>query len=283
MDRQSRTTSQVLTLVAGIAVSTALGVFFYVKTDVATALATLAGLIGTVITLQVESIVHARHLHEEGQRQQLLARRVEAIAGMSELLDHSLSAYGSIEQTYAGTMVPRRLARKAFEDCLSTLRDLQRGHYRTPDSEESPNSPFYALTEQAQRSLLATTARSDIEWWLNTRLSHNYWRLNQEALARGVSITRIIMYQDWTDEIDFLAKKHHEAGVRVMRVVEDQLPPTLRQNLVVWDGASAWEPHYNAIGEWIESSFTFASQDVALMLDRLKMIESCAEPYPPKA
>jgi hypothetical protein len=281
MERESRTVSQIVTLVAGVALSTALGVFFYLRTDVSTAIATLAGLIGTVITLQVEAMAHARHLHEEGLRNQRLVQRVEAIAGMAELLDSSLSAYGAIEQKYASTIVPH-LARKAFEDCLGTLRDLQRGNYRAPDSEDSPSSPFYVLTEQTQRTLQATTARSDIEWWLETRLSRTFWRLNEEALARGVSITRIILYSEWTDDLDFLAKKHHEAGVRVMRVVEDQLPPPLRENLLIWDGAAAWEPHYNAIGEWIESSFVFSPEHVALLLDRYKMIESCAEPYPPK-
>jgi len=272
----------VLTVVAGVALSTALGVFFYIKTDLATAVGTLAGLIGTVITLQVEALMSERRRHEEGTRQQRLVERVEAITGMPELLDHSLSAYGVIEQAYAGTMATR-LARKAFEDCLSTLQGLQRGHYSTPDSDESSNSPFYSLTEQAQRSLVATTARSDIEWWLNTPLSGNYWRLNQEALRRGVTITRIIIYQAWTDDIDLLAKMHQEAGVRVLRVVEAHLPPTLRQNLLIWDGAVGWEPHYNAISEWIGSSFTFAAQDVALMLDRFKLIESCAEPFPAKS
>jgi len=279
MDRENRRTAEALTVISGVVLSSALAVFFYVKTDTGPALGTLAGLIGTVITLQVEALVREHRLHEESTRQQRLVHRVEAIAGMSELLDHSLGAYAAIEQAYADGM-PTRLARKTFEDCLGTLQDLQRGRYSSLESEDAPNSLFHMLIKQVQHSLLTTTARSDIEWWLNAAVSRNYWQLNREAMQRGVHITRIFLYREWTEEIDLLAKTHHEAGVRVMRVAEGQLPPMLRENLLIWDGVCGFEPHYNALGEWMESSYTFASQDVTRMIDRFKLIESCAERFP---
>jgi hypothetical protein len=277
-DRQAR--SAMLILVSGVALSTVLGVVFYFRTDVNTALATFAGLIGTTITLQVESLVRARRGHEAATRQQRLVAQMEATAWMPELLDRALGAYHAIERTHGSTMAVE-LAHEIFEDTRLRLEELRRGRYVSPDSDESPRSAFYRLTERLRTSMLATSAGSDLDWWQDPSESRIVWRLNEQALRRGVTITRIFIYRTWTDELDAVAKTHHAAGVHVLRVAERQLPPMLRLNLVIWDATCAHEPQYNTGGEWISSSFTSAEQDLAVMLDRFKQIESQAEPWPP--
>jgi len=282
MKRENNERTERLTLVTGVVLSVALGVFFYFRTDLSTALATFAGLIGITITLQIESLFRERRDREEATRQQRLIERIESVAWMPELLDHALSAMGVIEQTYRSTMAVD-LARKAFDDCLAQLKDLQRGHYSTPDTEDSPNSPFYALTEQLRHSLLTTAIGEDLEWWLHPSVSRTYWHLNVQALRRGVTIRRIFIYEDWTDELAKVATLHHESGVQVFRVAREQLPATLRINLIIWDGTCSLEFRNNSAGEMIGQIFTFAAQDLALMEDRFKLIESCAERWPAKA
>jgi hypothetical protein len=279
MDRGNRGRSQMLTLVIGVLLSTVLGVFFYFRTDLNTAIATFAGLTGTTITLQVESLLQEREIREQTTRQQRLVHRIESTIWMPELLDDAVSAFAVIEQTYGATMAVE-LARKAFDDCRTRLGELQRGRYITSDADESPNSPALPLTERLRDSLLATSSGDDISWWLDASTSRNYWRLNIEALQRGVMIERIFIYRQWTDELDAVAKAQHASGVRVLRVLEDQLPATLRLNLVIWDELCGLEPQHNSAGEWIGSSFTFAAQDLALLLDRFKMIEHFAEQWP---
>lgn len=269
--------AQQLTIVIGVALSTALGVFFYVKTDLSTAMGTFGGLIGTVITLQIESIFRERREREETTRQQRLVERVEQIGWMPGLLDEALGAVGHVERTYGGTMAVS-LVRKAFDDCLAQLRDLQRGRYFTVDDDNSPNSPVRALTERLQSRLLATSAGEDITWWLRPSSNQSvYWPLNEQALQRGVEIKRIFIYREWSDELEALARRQTENGVKVLRVVQDLLPSPLRINLTIWDDTCGFELHHNSAGEVAGQSFTFADQDLALMLDRFKLIESCAE------
>lgn len=280
MDRQTQTRSGILILVSGVALSTVLGVVFYFRTDLNTALATFAGLIGTTITLQVESLVRSHRTHEATTRQQRLVAQMESTAWMPELLDHSLGAFNAIERTH-GSGMPVELAREIFEDCRHRLEELRRGRYAGGEADESPRSAYYRLTERLHTGMLATSAGSDLDWWQDPAANRILWRLNEQALRRGVSIKRIFIYRTWTDELDAVAKTHQAAGVQVMRVAENQLPPTLRLNLVIWDAACAHEPQYNTAGDWITSTFTFAEQDLAVMLDRFTQIESQAEPWPP--
>jgi hypothetical protein len=172
------------------------------------------------------------------------------------------------------------LARRTLEQCQAQLENLARGRYSTADADESPNSPVNRLTAQARGSILATSAGSDLQWWQYSQSTRGYWRLNREAMERGVIIRRILIYRTWTGELEQLAKQQHEAGVQILRVSEEQLPAPLRLNTVIWDDVCAMEPEYNSAGEWINTHFVFGAQDLALSLDRFKLIESCAEPWP---
>lgn len=280
MGRSSRGRSQAFTLISGVVLSTILGVFFYFKTDLTTAVATFAGLVGTTITLQIESLIQEREARDMVTRQQRLFQRIEMTPWLPRLLDEAVESYADIEHDYGGTMA-LKLARKAFEDCHAQLAELARGRYGTFDGDESPNSPLNALTEAVRQSLLATSSGDDVDWWLDNAATRNYWRLNVEAAKRGVPVKRIFIYREWTDQIKALADAHFAAGVQVFRVAERDLPPVLCINIVIWDEQCGLVPQHNAAGEWIASNFTFAPQDLALLLDRFALIESFAERWPP--
>src|SRR5437868_6540731 len=104
MQRRGSRKSERLALIAGVVLSAVLGVFFYIRTDVATAMATCAGLVGIVITLQVESALRERRLADELTRQQRLISRVESIGWLPDLLDEALDALDEIERRRAGTV-----------------------------------------------------------------------------------------------------------------------------------------------------------------------------------
>jgi hypothetical protein len=210
-----------------------------------------------------------------------MVRRIESLPWMPEWLDEALGAMDVVEHGYGATMAAD-LARNAFDDALAQLADLRRGHYNTPDDDDSPRSPVHALTRRLSRSLLTTSAGTDLDWWLRDSSNRStYWMLNEQALRRGVAVERIFIYRDWSDELDTLARTQHDAGVRVLRVSQDLLPVALRVNITLWDEACGFELRGNSAGEVIGQHFTFAAQDLASMLDRFKLIESCAQPWPP--
>ncbi len=277
MIQREQSKTEALTLFIGVLLSVSIGAFFYFKTDLKAAFATFAGLVGITITLQVEALLQGHRTTVDATRQQRLVSRVETLPWLPDLLDQILTAAHSIEQTYAGTIAVD-LGRKAFEDCLAQLKNLQRGHFDAPFDD---NWLVFALTERTQRRLIATSVEEvDLGWW-QSAAGHTYWRLHQEALSRGVTIQRIFIYREWTGDHETLAQKQHTGGVRVLRVRQNQLPPALRVDMIMWDDQCGYESRVNSTGEAISNNYTFAQHDLARMTDRYKMIESCAEPWTP--
>ena len=152
MQRRGSRKSERLALIAGVVLSAVLGVFFYIRTDVATAMATCAGLVGIVITLQVESALRERRLADELTRQRRLISRVESIGWLPDLLDEALGALDEIERRRAGT-VAAELARKAFTAFLAQARDLRRGRYSDTLESAAP-ALAHELLERAQHAIV---------------------------------------------------------------------------------------------------------------------------------
>lgn len=262
--------------VVGVLVSVLLGAFFYFRTDVKAAFATFAGLLGVTISLQVESLLRERRLGEAATRQQRLVTRVEALAWLPDLLDRSLAALEAVRVEFSGTTAPD-LGRRAFEDCVNQLENLRRGHFEAPFED---NWLLHSLTGSVRKSLLATSVDDvDLDWW-HSADGKAYWRLNEEALRRGVEVQRIFIYRDWTDSHAALARRQSVCGVRTLRVDRAHLPPALRVDLIVWDSNCGYEARANSSGEAVASTYTFSVHDLARMCDKYRIIESCAEVWP---
>jgi hypothetical protein len=278
MDGRGQNRSERVTLAVGVIVSVALGVFFYFKTDLATAMATFAGLIGTTITLQVESIFRERRVAEGVTRQQRLVSRIEAVGWLPDLLDQALNSIGVIEETYRGTAVVD-LTREAVVECLARLRDLQRGRHITSAGDDSEF--VFAMTQRAQRTLHATSPYTQTARQFSSPIGEHFWLLNQDALRRGVAIERIFIYRRWNDQLEALARRQHDAGVHTLRVAVDRLPPHLRLDLVIWDGTCCGVSNRsNSTGEPIDAVFTFAPDDLVTWRDHYAVIKSRSEPWP---
>jgi hypothetical protein len=219
---------------------------------------------------------HERSGRLPDAQQHELISRIDSMPWLRDFLAESLEAIDSIEAHYAGTMAPV-LCRQAFDDCLRQLLDLRRGQFEAPFDD---NELVYALTRRTERDLLATSVEEvDLKWW-QSAAGQTYWRLHKEALQRGVRIQRIFVYRAWTAEHEALASLQHEHGVHTLRVSNEQLPPDLRIDMIMWDGLCGYESRVNSSGEAITNNYTFVKRDLDRMLDRYKVIESCAEEWP---
>jgi hypothetical protein len=50
--------------------------------------------------------------------------------------------------------------------------------------------------------------------------------------------------------------------------------------MILWDELCGYESRVNSSGEAITNNYTFARPHLKQMIDRYKMIESCAEEWP---
>ena len=212
-----------------------------------------------------------------GARLQRLLSRIESTPWLLGLLDEGMEALREIDDKYAGTMATD-LCREAFQDCVHQLRSLRQGHFEAPFPD---NRLVYALTERTEHALLATSVEDvDLKWW-QSAAGHTYWRLHKDALRRGVRVQRIFIYRAWTDEHETLARKQQDGGVRTLRVNQEQLSPDLRVDMILWDESCGYESRLNSSGEAITNSYTFAKEELSQMFDKYKVIELCAEEWPP--
>lgn len=259
-------------LIIGTVLSVLLAVIFYVREDTAQALGTVAGLLGGVITLQVQTLLKERRRIDHETRVGTMVSTIEKIPWLPDLMEPMLRAAKHVERQYKGTPA-EDACRDAFEECLRTLADLERGHFRTPYGD---NGVFLRLIRQARRQICVTSVPSvDLDWWREP-IGREYWRAQVDALARGVVIRRVFIYREWTSELDALAREQADAGVKVRRIHADRLSPALRVISGLWDDSCGHELSYTAGGEAVYDTFTVSPPDIERLMRQFEMIERIA-------
>lgn len=259
-------------LIVGTGLSVLLAVIFYVREDTAQALGTVAGLIGGVITLQVQTLLKERRRIDHETRVGHMVSTIEKIPWLPDLMEPMLRAAKHVEREYDRTPA-QDACRRAFEECLRTLADLERGHFRSPYGD---NEVFLGLIEQAREQICVTSVPTvDLTWWREP-VGRQYWQAQVDALARGVVIRRVFIYHEWTDDLDALAREQLEAGVRVRRVQAERLPAGMRVITGLWDGSCGHELNYTAAGEAVYDTFTVSPPDLERLMRQFEMIERSA-------
>jgi hypothetical protein len=259
-------------LIVGTGLSVLLAVIFYVREDTAQALGTLAGLIGGVITLQVQTLLKERRRIDHETRVGHMVSTIEKIPWLPDLMEPMLRAAKHVERDYDGTPA-QDACRRAFEECLRTLTDLERGHFRSPYGD---NEVFLGLIERAREQICVTSVPTvDLAWWREP-VGRQYWQAQVDAMARGVVIRRVFIYHEWTDDLDALAREQLQAGVRVRRVQAERLPAAMRVITGVWDGSCGHELNYTAAGEAVHDTFTVSPPDLERLMRQFEMIERSA-------
>lgn len=61
------------------------------------------------------------------------------------------------------------------------------------------------------------------------------------AIKRGVHVQRIFIYDQWTDDLDSLARKQVSAGVDVRRLDIRKLSPQYHIDMVIWDDSCGYQ------------------------------------------
>ncbi|NUR89315.1 MAG: hypothetical protein HOY71_34970 [Nonomuraea sp.] len=259
-------------LVVGTILSVLLGVIFYVREDTAQALGTVAGLIGGVITLQIQTLLKEKRRIDHETRVGHMVSTIEKIPWLPDLMEPMLRAAKHVEREYGGTPA-EDACRVAFEECLRTLADLERGHFRAPYGD---NGVFLKLITQSRESMCVTSVPAvDLTWWREP-VGRQYWQAQVEALARGVVIRRVFIYTDWNEDLDDLAREQMAAGVKVRRVQVDRLPPAQRVITGIWDSSCGHELSYTAGGEAVHDTFTVSAPDLERLRYQFEMIERSA-------
>lgn len=259
-------------LVIGTVSSVGIAVFFYRNTTLAPAFATFAGLLGGIITLQVQILLRDKRRAEYESRMGTLIKMIEGTSWLPDIVESMLRSATRVEREYAGTPAVDA-CKLAFEQCRGKLTDLEHGRFQLPYND---NSLALQLARNVEREMLVTSVPAiDLEWWDEPE-GRTYWDHQLRALREGREIRRVFIHNGWSDRLDALARTQKEAGVKVRRVHTDRLPANMRVIIGLWDGRCGHELNYNASGEAVLFSFTVAPSDLARLRQLFEFIERTA-------
>jgi hypothetical protein len=124
------------------------------------------------------------------------------------------------------------------------------------------------LTAGATRRIRAITnvnpldGSNRVSWW-STDFGKRYWQANVDALARGVAIDRVFVYERLDADLEDLADAQRQAGASVYLIDAKGLPPQYRTNVIVWDDTCAWEARMDAYANITGNLFSYSPLDLA--------------------
>lgn len=154
------------------------------------------------------------------------------------------------------------VVRQRFHQLATETEYLGRGeiHFRA-------DADIITAQVSACRSSLyaVTNVSGDTGWW-HEPLGGQYWQANLDALARGVRVSRVFVYDKMSLKIAELVSKHRAAGVDVHQVQVNRLDMELRANFAVFDEFSAWEAKMTPQGLIATSIVRFHPGDVSRLL-----------------
>jgi hypothetical protein len=256
----------------GTVLSLGLAIGFYFYDELPLTMATFAGLLGLIITLQVQDLTEERRRAERESRMGAMIAQLENNSWLAGVVESMLRSTTTVERAYPGTPAVTAY-RQVMEDCRAHLAEMESGRFRFPYADKALE---LRLCETLQREFLAiSVAALDLRWWLAAE-GRRYWRYQHEALGRGAAIRRVFIYDDWSDELERMAREQRDAGVEVRRVHRDDLPVGARGIIGIWDMACACEVIYDAAGAAVLYSYTVADADLERLRRQFEQVERMA-------
>lgn len=253
----------------GIVISAALIVVLPIINATDFAHSTEISLLGVLISLQYDSLVRSERRH-----------------GLSSLLQSPpwlFPAAKSIGESTKDMLklehndLILRMAQSSIKQCSEEFDKLRHGRFQ----ERADNyDRLVGLIEAAKESVLAVTniyANPDgLDWW-HREVGQNYWRANQEALRRGVAISRIFIYREWSDTLEQLAQDQVRAGVKTYKAQYSRMEADLRINFAVFDMSATWRAEMNAQGEIMRNLFSVSMEDTSELRRTFERIRAHSE------
>jgi hypothetical protein len=133
------------------------------------------------------------------------------------------------------------------------------------------------LTAESRRRIAGITnvarrgGASRVDWW-SSDFGQRYWQANIDALARGVAIERVFVYEHLDDQLQAIADEQRRAGVAVHLIDAAAVAPQYRANIVVWDDRCTWEARMDAYANITSNLFSYSPLDVRRCSDIIETV-----------
>ncbi|HET8658760.1 MAG TPA: hypothetical protein VFM55_07150 [Micromonosporaceae bacterium] len=264
-------------LLIGVAASVAVSVLLYQQSNDAK-FGFLVGLGMTVVTIEIQIALGEKdRLNCEmlyGKITAAIERGSWLSSDVRDLLGYMEGAEGRFRNSPVAVTCKTVISR-----LVADMAQLSEGRIRLVylDKEFAVN-----VTGEVRHSIRAMTVETAAPGFWLTPIGRQYLRLQAEAVRRGVVIERIFVYQEWSPELDTIAREQAEAGIRVYKADGRRLRPDLRTNLAVWDDVCGFETEVNASGDVIAHRLTIVDYEVQELTRRFQnvwAVRECIDPH----
>jgi len=214
-------------VLAGISASVVLSLVLYIV-GVDTVSSLIVGLLGTVLTMQVDLMGKTERAIARKDANTDLIGRIEQASGFQELLFEIIEYAFRVSNRISDEWFRQRAVLE-MERLKDFLQALSKGTLQTGPID---NDALILLMNQAKKQLVVTSPTStDEDWWLSPR-GRKFWQANIDAVQRGVGVTRIFLFEESTGNIQEVMQEQLLSGVNVYGVRYADLPVDLRVSLV---------------------------------------------------
>ncbi len=217
-------------LVIGVFVSIGLSVTL-VLTGLDTGQGLIIALVGTVLTLLIDTIARLRMAERDVLRIFSFGKSLMQDKWLLDTMEQIIDDYESAKKTH---LQPFPLRTKgALEECRDVLHALADGYMWV--------KPMGQYTfgqvgiSHARRNVLAVSYANRQQFWRIT-WGEKYFRVNKEIVKRGVKVIRIFLAsKDQLLNMIELMKRQAQAGIQVYVAILEEVPIELQEDYLVQD------------------------------------------------
>lgn len=245
-------------LIVGTSISILIALILYFS-GVDTLQSLIVGILGIVLTIQIDFIGRLEHLAIKNTSDTRLLQQIGTSGVFRDLL---VEVVGYCARIASGNLRLELFAKRAVietERYRDIMMRLSRGELRTGPYDN--DAIVYLINMAKDRLDVVSLSSANDEWW-DTPMGEKTWKANVDAIARGITITRVFIFDEYTKAREATMQKHEASGVKVHWSLIDDLPVELRVGFAVFDDWVCYQIVQTADGRVAEYVFTYDEADV---------------------
>jgi hypothetical protein len=237
----------------------------------------LVGLILFIVTLQIQAIIGEK---SRLNRETLFGRIAASLESSPPAAMDAYKILVSMER--AEQLFRKSPIRPTYHLIIrrisGELAELADGWMSLSPSEKRV---VVGITQQARHSLHAVSIEGPRPTFWASGTGRLYFDAQCAAVARGVAIKRVIVYTDWSDQLDRVAQEQRKAGIDIHRVHARLLTDAQdRVNIAIWDDFCGFETTSTPDGDTISNRFTIREAEMDRQSERFARVWALREPLP---
>jgi hypothetical protein len=255
----------------GAAISFALSVILAFLVEPTALLGVVIGLTGTILALQVESLLRLQASNNLVQILAEIASPAERATFESMIMKMSIAAARAVARSDSFVTVQ---SKRTIDEATYVLQELTAGRIRRPQHD---NMLLLECIRECRSSLKATTDPRDLIWWKSIR-GRQFLDANIASIRdRGVRVDRIF-YSDGSPEFMQLIEEQRRSGITCHVIDHASMDLDDFANITIFDDRIMHRDEYGPKGATTYQLFSSDDRDVTDALRNFDSLRRAALP-----